>query len=306
MEKVDHKKLAMMGALGLAVAFFVATNVGRPVWDRNQALLAEMDQVRGKIGAVQAVFADPQFLAQINADITALETFLGDKIPQEANITQLTKLLGKSGIALESIDSSRVHQTLVSVGEGKELSYDVLPVTVSLKTSLADFVKYLHWIEMQSRLLAVRSFFLAPDTGGSGTLTVTMGLAGYAFSPQNMPMIEPEATATLDGARIKEQLALPQAVESRFSFEEVGEIFPVKPAASVPVPESPVEGSEPPAEVELTLTGIVIKPGSSVAVINGTLLKVHGMIEGYELTAIEDDRVVLEKQGAERILQIKP
>jgi hypothetical protein len=60
-----------------------------------------------------------------------------------------------------------------------------------------------------------------------------------------------------------------------------------------------------PGGVKITLDGIVFSEESQVAVVNGRVLPVGGLVEGYEIVQILPDRVELERDGARVVLTLR-
>ncbi len=57
---------------------------------------------------------------------------------------------------------------------------------------------------------------------------------------------------------------------------------------------------------DLVLSGVVYRPGAAVAILNERLVRVGDAVEGWSVTAILPDRVVLRGPGGVRELFIKP
>jgi hypothetical protein len=83
---------------------------------------------------------------------------------------------------------------------------------------------------------------------------------------------------------------------------------PLPAAAAAPAPPAPERRAEPPASTSsesLSLDGIVYSESHPVAMINGTLVPVGGVVGVYVVEQIEPDRVVLRGPGGLRTLRLK-
>lgn len=117
-----------------------------------------------------------------------------------------------------------------------------------------------------------------------------------ATAPTSAPAAEPAASAP--AGRIAEPRAEPAASSP-----------PTPPTGSVPTSrEAPltfVRHAELPDGVRLDLGGIAFSSGWPVALINGRALGPGEQIQGYTITAIEPDVVLLEKTGVRIRLALK-
>jgi|GEM_PF-7089407 len=313
MNKIDKKKLVVILALSMAVAFFLQTNVFSPLDKKNKELEEALAKSRQRALAIQEAFKNPKRLADIKAQIKTLDSFLITKIPEEKNITQMTKILGRSkNVANALVNSGGDQEMHLSLSQIQgDLNYQTLGVSVSFKASLKDIVEYIHWIKEQDRLITVKNITLTPGMEPGNLVYVNMELLGYSMNIQSLPFLEVVGDPTLDDASLKEILSLPVPEEIKTSLDDVGEMFGIrlapKPAVVIapkPVVEKKSEIKQVPEPV-FVLSGTVMKSNSTLAILNNKLVRLNDTIEGYQVVDIESDKVILSKEGKEKILRIK-
>ena len=66
----------------------------------------------------------------------------------------------------------------------------------------------------------------------------------------------------------------------------------------------PERKETPASKTNLQLMGILSRSGKKIAIINKTFVRPGDVLQGYSVTAIESDRVVLNKDGQETVLRI--
>ena len=143
MKKPD-KNLIIVLAFGFTVSLFFYNNIFSPLAKGNKELAGNLKINKDKKHIIESMFKDQERLGQIKKDMTTLEIFLRAKITEEKKISQLTKLLGRSSVAVQSINSGPVQQMRMTLPQAKsEISYEAVSVSVSLRGSMEDLIKYL-------------------------------------------------------------------------------------------------------------------------------------------------------------------
>jgi len=301
MAQIDKKKLLMVLAFGIAGLLLINNAICLPISRNNADLAKSLKESIAKLNMIEGAFKDPQKIESVKKGIAELDEFLSAQIPEEKNVTQLTKLLGQAkkdqSVTIDAITSGEPREEKLRLSDSSsEITYGVLNASMNLKASFADLIKLLSWTRNQKRLISIQAMSLTPETEGN-KINVGLNIQGYALSPQGLPFVEANEGAVSNEAYVKNVLSIPQVKEESIPPSDIGQMFASSTAQAKQVLPEGIS--------ELQLTGIVMRKASNIAVINNKLVRANDRIGNYRVVKVENDRVVLESDSGQKVLTIK-
>lgn len=309
---LDRKILILVIILGVGTMLFMYNNLFIPLHKHNKGLSREVNRFREEVKAVDRLSRKDSRGEGMIERIRKFDEVLNLAIPDELSIPQLNDML------VASLDEYGAVVTSLSFGTPEITStkgssamggaeYIVMDVDFNLRLAMDHLVKYLAWIENNSRYIGIEALAIEPSRVKSGNVEAKLNLKAYAFSRDLISMDEADLADTealkpvaLDENYIREVLRLPQREKIDASQYVTGSIFARAGEAGEAGPISmPFEGT-------FDLKGVVLKESKgSIALINNALVKEGDSLQGYKVHKIEEKRVLLEKNGDIFTLDIK-
>ena len=303
MQKLAIKQIITVIAIGLAGLFLINSIFYLPLLKKNKEAGLALKKSRVKYQAINEISQNPKQFEQNSQRLKNLDLLLEEKLPTERMIPELGNLLNnaakESGVAVESITSGTVLESQLNIPSQQnslQISFEILPVNVIIKTDTKGLVKFIYWLNNQKRFLKLERLTVIPHQLGGNLISATFSLNAFTLPKKGYPFLAlDEDNLSIDKDKLAKIFSVSKTQDNKQEFDNIKDIIITK-KTEVAVSR---EG--------LNLSGIVSKPekGSSIAIINGKFLREGAKVSDCMVKSIEKDKVVLDCAGQPYELTLK-
>lgn len=305
----ELKKIVGVVLGGVAVLFFLSTNVLLPIVRDNKEQAAKYAQLKGDVEMIERYTKQKLDVSEksLNDAIGAI----GQHFLPEGKV-QLTEQFTEV-----PVDSDVVFSNIAYRKSMLSNAYEIFSVDISAQAPFHDLIAYLTHLESGEMLVGIQSISLHNVAPGATSLEARIAFVGFRLidkPPASSQYLE-QQYQPFDESRLESLLKQPikvaRNIDSAFAMEEFDPFFSAydfnkrqksatPKADNVMIPAgTPTFGIQ-----DLKLKGILRLHNTKVALINDRIVKEGEQISGAEVVKIEDFRVTLKFAGEEYILKI--
>ena len=306
------KKIVMVILIGVAVLFFLTTNILLPIVRDNKEQSAKYKQLKGNVEAMEKYTKERLVSSEksLNEAIGVIgERFLpggpGEKVQLTERFTEVP------------LDSKMVFSNISYRKSILSNEYEIFAVDISAQAPFHDLIVYLTQIEANKLMVGIQNIGLHNISPGSPSLGATMTFLGFRLIVK-LPALSQyteEQYQPFDESRLETLLQQPMKAERKtdtiLASEDFDPFFSIHDFNKRQKPDKPnpdevmiPAGTQTPGIEGLKLKGVLRLHNTKVALINDRIVKEGEQIAGAEVMDIQDYRVVLKYEGQEYILKI--
>jgi len=275
--------------------FFIFTNFCRPLINDTNQCVAEYKKLKTEVKKLEGV--NEKTLTPIENKLKMSISQLEEHFPSKEKFKFVQQLSSSAeGLGITFTDIARKDS------QTKE-GYEEFPVEVLMKTSFNDFSRYLSAIEQSPVMIGISHLDLRKVQLQSPILDLKITFVGFnlLLAPTPITKYMEEKYEPINNNRLEALLEpLPtrdnQGVVSRLGL--YGSFFTVEPMQAVKTPDATKSG----IDSLFSLQGILHVQNEKAALINGIVVKEGEIIEGAQVVAIQDEKVILKYLGRDYIV----
>ncbi|MFH1622236.1 MAG: type 4a pilus biogenesis protein PilO [Candidatus Omnitrophota bacterium] len=300
---MDEKKKIIVTILGgLALLFFVFTNFCRPLISNIATYAKEYKELKAEVKILDEISEDG--LASMENKLGTVLSKLEEYLPSKGEL-RFVQHLTSSAEGLDVIFSDIAQRGSQPKGE-----YEELPVNILMKASFDDFLRYLLAVEQNPLFIGISSLNIRKTLLQSPILDFRITFVGFNLSLTLPPMMKymEEKYKPIDTAQV-DALSNPlPEIDIQEVFSRLGHknIFVTAYDFRKPEPKDLDTAIAAPDSIadSFSLRGILDAEGKKAVLINGKIVREGEVVDGAQVVAIKDYKVIVRYLGRDYILKI--